>query len=117
VYERFDGAGQSRETENGEPIDTSGTFDKAAVSDPAALGAAIGNSTKALQCLVRSAFRYAAGRSVAPDDSVLLDRLDGTFAGSGYRMAALFRTLAISPEFYADPVDRSLFRQSSARSR
>jgi len=117
VFERFDGAGQSRMSENGEPIDTSGTFDKAPVADPVALGAAIGNSTKASQCLVRSAFRYAAGRPVGPGDAPLLTRLDAVFASSGYRMAALFRALADSPEYYADPAQRFLTARSVSRSR
>jgi len=117
VFERFDGAGQSRMSENGEPIDTSGTFDKASVADPVTLGAAIGNSTKASQCLVRSAFRYAAGRPVGPADAPLLTRLDGVFASSGYRMAALFRALADSPEYYADPAQRILTARPASRSR
>lgn len=110
VYELFDGAGQTRERENGELIDTSGTFDKAPVSDPAMLGAAIGNSAKASQCLVRSAYRYATGRPVASGDATALARLDSIFASSGYRMAALFRALAEAPDFYADPAIRKPLR-------
>lgn len=106
VFERLDGAGQSREKENGELIDTSGTFDKSPVADPAMLGAAIGNSTKAAKCLVRSAYRFATGRPVGVEDSALLSPLDAVFASSGYRMAPLFRALALSPDFYTDPATR-----------
>lgn len=99
-FERFDGAGQYRAAENGAPIDTSGLFDKVPVADPVELGRAIGNSPKAARCLVRSAFRFAAGRPTAAGDDMFLGRLDTAFAKSGYRIGALFRAIALDPAFY-----------------
>lgn len=118
VFERFDGAGQARETENGEGIDTTGSFDKASVADPVALGAAIGNSAKASRCLVRSAYRYAAGRPIGRGDDAFVNRLDTAFDRSGQRIAALFKAIAAAPEFYADPATiRTSFAMSGTRSK
>ena len=103
TFERFDGAGQYRQTENGEVINTSGIFDKAPVADPVALGRAVGQSEKAARCLVRSAYMFAAGRPLGAGDLPFLARRDADFAGSGFRIAALFRAIALDRDFYADP--------------
>lgn len=116
--ERFDGAGQYRETENGEAIDTSGMFDKVSFPDPQVLSKAIGNSQQAAQCLVRSAYRFAVGRPVIPGDQSFLARLDADFARSGFQMGPLFRAILVDPGFYTDPAaGRALTPGTSARSR
>ena len=103
TFERFDGAGQYRTNENGEAIDTSGVFDKAPVADPVELGRAVGQSAKAAQCLVRSAYRFAAGRPLEATDQPFLARRDADFAASGYRIAPLFRAIVLDRDFFADP--------------
>lgn len=101
VLERFDGAGQLRNTENGELIDTSGLLDKAPVSDLVSLGQALHDHPAVPQCLVGSAWRFALGRPLVAADQPAVDALLAGFASSGYRLPDLFRAIARDPDFYA----------------
>ena len=99
ALEKFDGAGQFRQTEHGEPIDTSGTFAKSTFDGAAALGRLFHRSDAVASCLVQSTWRYATGRNLASFDHAVVTRLSDGFARSGYRLVDLMRAIALSPEF------------------
>lgn len=101
--EQFDGAGSFRKTEQGEPIDVTGKFDKVPFDGVAALGQIFHDSPKISQCLVGTVWRYANGRIDGMADRAELDRLNTSFAGNGYRFVDLIRTIALDPSFYTMP--------------
>lgn len=101
TLDSFDGAGQFRATENGVPIDTSGTLDKVAFADAAGLGKALHDNPQVTQCVAQSAWRYAAGRPMLPSEEPIAARLHDGFAHSGFRIRALFRQIATDPYFFA----------------
>lgn len=101
--EQFDGAGQFRRIEHGEPIDVSGQFEKKTFDGAAQLGQLFHDSPQVSACLARTAWRYAHGRSPAAADEANVTALSDRFAAQGYRIAALMRTIALDPTFYAMP--------------
>lgn len=116
TLEKFDGAGQFRETENDVPIDTSGALNKVAVKDAESLGRALHDNPAVPQCLVQSAWRYAIGRETLAREEPVVANLQQQFAASGYLFADLLRSIATSPDFYrasASPA-MSPFRQHAA---
>lgn len=101
--EQFDGAGRFRTRENGEMIDVTGTFERAAFDGAAQLGRLFGDSGQISQCLVRTAWRYANGRDPARADEPALAALHTRFAGEGHRFTGLLRAIALDPSFHALP--------------
>lgn len=99
--EQFDGVGQFRTRENGEPIDVTGTFEASGYDGAAQLGKLFAGSSQANSCLVRTAWKYAHGREPYGADASDLAALGETFAQQGHRMKALFRALALDPDFYS----------------
>jgi hypothetical protein len=101
ALENFDGAGQWRSTENGEPIDTAGELDGTAYKDAAGLGKALANDPAVTSCLVNRAYTYGVGRPIAPTEKVWIAYLEQSFKKDGYRLPKLLRTIALSDAFYA----------------
>lgn len=101
--EQFDGAGRFRSRENGEIIDVTGTFERAAFDGAAQLGRLFGQSEQISQCLVRTAWRYANGRDPARGDEPALAALQVRFSGEGHRFTGLLRAIALDPSFHALP--------------
>ena len=99
--EKFDGVGRFRAMEQNEPIDASGEFDKAHFTDAADLGRLFHDDPKIPQCLVQTAWRYAAGRSIADADKPVVDALTARFIAESYRIPALMRAIALDPALYA----------------
>ena len=100
ALENFDGAGQWRERENGEPIDARGEINGVAFDDPAGLGAALADDPAAPACLVRRSYSYALGRPIARNERKFLSYLDASFARDGYRLRSLLRRIATSEAFF-----------------
>jgi len=101
VLESFDGAGQTRTTENGVIIDTTGDLNGVALQNAANLGKAMHDNPAATSCLVKRAYEYAAGRKSSPAEKAWVSYLDKKFSASGYTIQALFRDIATSRAFYA----------------
>ncbi len=99
ALENFDGAGQFRTAEKGEPIDPSGSLDGKAFTDVVGLGKALRDHPQLPQCLVRRVFAYGTGGPTSSDDKPLLDYFDKQFAAQGYRLPDLLRTIALSEAF------------------
>jgi len=100
ALENFDGAGQWRERENGEPIDVRGEINGVAFDDPAGLGAALADDPAAPACLVRRSYSYALGRPIERNERKFLSYLDASFARDGYRLRSLLRRIATSEAFF-----------------
>ena len=120
TYEGFDAEGAVRTTENGAPIDTSGTLDGKTFGNPAELGAVLAESSRAKQCIVTQTYRYALGREPTSAEKPLLEYYQQMFARGGYRFKALMRTLAdsealyrVSPEGPATPAPAPVSRTAS----
>lgn len=106
TLERFDGIGQGRMTENGAPIDVSGTMDGKAFQGAPGLGAALAANPQTTQCVAGRALEYATGRP-SSDEADLVEGLEKRFAAQGYGIRALFLQVATMPEAYqvkTDPI-------------
>ena len=99
ALENFDGAGQYRTTEKGEPIDPTGSLDGKAFTDVVGLGKALHDHPSLPQCLVKRVYGYGTGGPTTSDDKPLLDYFDQRFAAEGYRLPDLLRTIVLSEAF------------------
>lgn len=97
--ENFDGAGEFRQTENGAPIDASGSLDGKAFASPTGLAQALHDDPQTPACLVQRLYGYAVGGLETGDSQVMLPYLNQRFAAQGYRLPDLLRTIALSTAF------------------
>jgi len=101
TLENFDGLGQYRSTENGAPIDVSGTLDQVAFNGPVELGQALHDHPATSSCLVNRLFSYAVARPSTTGERDWLAYQEGRFSRDGYRFPELLRAIALSRAFYA----------------
>jgi hypothetical protein len=100
ALENFDGGGDYRTTENGEPIDTSGELDGVKFASGAQLGQVLHNNPAAASCLVTRLSAYALGHAPEQDEKPWIEQLRADFSADKYVVPALMRQIALSPEFY-----------------
>lgn len=100
ALENFDADAGYRTTENGQPIDTSGELDGVRFSDARGLGQALHDNPATPACLVRRLYSYATGRAPARRDIAWIRYLEQGFIDDRYRVPALLRRLATSPNLY-----------------
>ncbi len=101
AMEKFDGAGQFRPTEQGEPIDPSGDLDGAKFGDAVGFAKALSTNPAIPSCAVHRLFSYGVGRTPTKDDQAVLTFLQEGFASDGYRYRDLLRRIATSKAFFA----------------
>jgi hypothetical protein len=101
AQEHFDGAGQLRTTENGEPIDASGELDGIKFADAIGLGRAMRVNPAAPACLVNRLYAYSVGRPVDAGEKGWMRDLEMRFAEDEYRFTALLRRIVTSQAFLA----------------
>ncbi|MBI1339857.1 DUF1592 domain-containing protein [bacterium] len=99
ALEHFDGLGQYRLLENGEVIDVSASIGGQTFSGAQGLGDYLSGHPLVPACLVRKVHAYSVGRTTATDEYALLAKQQEAFAGAGYRMKALYRTILTHPNF------------------
>jgi hypothetical protein len=99
ALESFDAIGMFRDEENGVPIDTSGELDGIPYEDAAGMGRALRDHPALGPCLVRSLYRYAAGRTTERGEQALLSWLNNRFEESGYSVRELMREVVLSDGF------------------
>jgi len=97
--ENFDTTGQYRTTDNGQPIDASGTLDGVAFSSLAQLGSAVRKNASTGPCLVSKVYENALGRLPIDVDTAALDQLITRFNASGHHVDQLLVDLAGSDGF------------------
>jgi hypothetical protein len=99
ALENFDGAGQYRTTEKGADIDPSGSLDGKDFKDVKGLAMALHDHPQVPSCLVKRVFAYGTGSPISSDEQKTLDYLNKAFAGEGYRMKSLLKTVIMSSAF------------------
>jgi hypothetical protein len=101
TLENFDGLGTWRTRENGGTIDASGSLDGADFNSADGLANALRDHPETPRCLVEKMYRFAVGRDTEMEERPYMDYLIKTFAGAGYRVPDLMRTIALSENFFA----------------
>jgi len=108
ALENFDGAGIWRPTENGVPIDASGTLEGQEFNGAEGLGRVLHDTGTAAACAVQNLFRYAVGREPEMGERLFVRDLEDRFATAGYRFSVLIRALVMSESFRAASEPRQL---------
>ena len=99
--ENFDGIGAWRSTENGEPIDASGTLPSGeSFQGPSGLRSLlIARRELFARCLVEKLLTYALGRGVGPLDRCFVDEIVQKLERGEGRFSALVSAIVASPPF------------------
>ena len=100
ALEHFDGAGQRRTQENGQPIDVSANLNGQSFAGAQGLGAYLRTQSKIPACLVRQVYSYGVGRATDERDEDYVADQSKAFAADGYRLSGLMVRVASSPEFF-----------------
>jgi hypothetical protein len=98
-FERFDGIGRYRLTDNDAPIDPSGDLDGKPFADASEMAAAIAADPRFPRCFAQKLYSYALGRSPAPDDYATVQVLGDRFDAQGRHVLRLLREIATSDAF------------------
>jgi hypothetical protein len=97
--ENYDAIGVFRTTENGAPIDASGTFEGKPYKDAISLAKLLRDSPAVPECAAQRAIEYSVGRQVGDGEAKWLEATAKSFAASGYRFPELMRGIAVSAAF------------------
>jgi len=97
--ENFDAIGKYRTTDNGLPVDPTGSFDGVAVADANGLGVAASQSVTVAQCLVRKYYAYAVGHEERDVDGSVLNALATAFKASGFKLRDLILAVVTNDAF------------------
>ncbi|MCB9568276.1 MAG: DUF1592 domain-containing protein [Myxococcales bacterium] len=107
-FERFDGIGRYRESENGQAIDASGDLSDvegmgsgthAPFGTIPELAAILAGSQAVHTCFSRQVFRFTMGYLETPSDLCALQGIDQRFAAAGYDVRELLVAIVTSPNF------------------
>lgn len=104
ALENFDAAGRYRTTENGAPIDASGTLDlddtrRWTFTGPGDFLETIAASPELTACAARQWFHFAHGRQPAPEEQPFVDDLGAATTRSGGTVQQLVLGIVRSPRF------------------
>jgi hypothetical protein len=103
TLEKFDTLGQSRETEDGQPIDVSSDMAGTKFTGATGLGKVMHDSPQVPSCLVRNLYSTGVGRAPLNADYKVIDGLTRTFVDGNYRVPAFLKTMATSEAFFSAP--------------
>ena len=107
-FERYDGVGDYRSTENGQNVDDSGEVVdiegfRTETNDPffgtRQLGTLLANSPAAQDCAVTQYYRYARGYAEGEADACVLEDLTQSFRDSGFDLRTMLMDLIAHPSF------------------
>jgi mono/diheme cytochrome c family protein len=107
-FEKYDGAGQFRQLENGSLINAFGLLrgmetytptEQLNVNDLAHLSQLVADSPTAAQCLAKQYYRYTTGRRETSADSCALDSYIQTYADNGYNLQTMLLGIVNAPNF------------------
>ncbi|MBI2373030.1 MAG: DUF1592 domain-containing protein [Deltaproteobacteria bacterium] len=98
-FERFDGIGRARETDNGAAIDPSGDVDGVRFEDAWDLGRVVREHPDVPRCFVEGLYRYATGLGSVAEQATQIDDLTLRFSDSGFRVKSLLVDIVASPGF------------------
>jgi hypothetical protein len=77
-----------------------GELDGTKFSDPVSLGQALRTHARVPACLTQRAAEYSVRRSLTKDEAAWTTDLTARFAKNGYKLRALLRDIATSPQFF-----------------
>jgi hypothetical protein len=97
--ENFDAIGKYRTTDHGLPIDPSGDFDEAPVTDAKNLGVVVSQSPLVTQCLVRKYYAYAMGYPERAVDGSVVNAVAASFQTSGFKLRDLVLAVVTQDAF------------------
>jgi hypothetical protein len=103
ALEHFDAIGRYRATEDGLPIDATGTLDGVGFDGQAELATALRQNPRAMSCLMNNFYRNANGRRDAAADSAQIDALRQTLASKDYVWRELVAEFVTSDAFRSAP--------------
>lgn len=97
--ESFDAIGKYRTTDNGLPVDPSGSLDGTPVADANGLGVAASQSATVAQCLVRKYYAYAVGYKERNVDGSALNTVATAFKAAGFKLRDLVLAIVTNDAF------------------
>lgn len=107
ALEHFDGLGQLRTSENGQPIDVSADLNGVKFTGADGLAKFLHDDPKVPACLVRNVYAYGIGRNPGVRDEDYLADQTKVFASNGYRVPDLMIQIASSSEFFKVTMPRA----------
>jgi hypothetical protein len=115
AFENYDGVGRYRTTDNGLPVDASGsiTLDGQQVSftNGLELSSLLAESTQVKQCFATQAASFGLGRSVVSEDAASIDGAVVAYETGSGGVRELLATLAASRTFrYRQPADGEMIQ-------
>lgn len=116
ALEQFDGIGQFRKMENGEPIDVSADIFGSHYEGAQGIGDYLHDNPQTSACFVQKAYNYGTGRPFDYRDASVLSAYEEEFAGKGYQMKPLLRTILSDPKFFEVVVPDGLQARSTSAS-
>jgi hypothetical protein len=115
-FENYDPLGDYRTSENGAPIDASGTFEGKPYSNLIELQQILHDNPSVPNCVAERVYEYGTGRPVTPGERAWLKYLDERFAAEHYVFPELMRTVATSKAFQAVATTNVASNQSNVSS-
>ncbi len=103
VLEGFDTIGARRTKENGVTIDLKASLQGKSFEGAEGLGKVLHDSPKFSTCLAKKVYAYGRGENSEDVGAGTIKTAYKAFQDSGYRLRALLKSMATSPEFYAAP--------------
>jgi hypothetical protein len=103
ALEHLDSVGKYRATENGIPIDATGTLDGVAFDGAVQLGTVLRENARVVPCLTSNFYRNANGVVDATADSAQIDALAQTLASKDYVWRDLVAEFVVSDAFRSAP--------------
>jgi hypothetical protein len=103
ALERFDGMGAWRETDNGEPVDPTGSFpldgDKTSVDGPIDLVQQLAESEAAGACYLKQWYTYGFAREESDADACTIEVLNERFREGGYSPKEMLVAFTLTKTF------------------
>ncbi len=107
TLEKFDALGQSRETEDGFPINVKSQIGGHDIDGALGLGQMMHDSSQTSSCLVRNLFATGVGYAPSASERQSVSMLTKVFANGGYRVPVFLKAAAESEAFFAVPMSKS----------
>lgn len=105
ALENFDTAARYRSTENGAPIDASGSLNGKDFNGIQELAQVLSQTPAATSCLVNRAFAYGTARQPTRPERSWLTQVHKELQGEGVKWRALLRRITLNQQFYSVPAD------------
>ena len=115
--EQFDSIGERRLKDDGRDIDVSAVIAGKHFEGAAGLGQYLHDNPKVSACFVRKLYAYGVGASSEDVERKQVQPFLDGFIAAGYRLPALLRAVATSPQFFGAPPPPSTPSKLSMNSR